>query len=126
MQELIDAINEAPSDFQAREVYADWLEQHGDETAEGWRWLNAEKKIPEFYEDYNDVPYTWFLGRNTTTEEFLPEPVFHVMVNPSVKDPGWADYATPFIALEAAALAVVESGILNESKEQKPNLWAET
>jgi len=45
-QHFTTAINENPSDFTTRLVYADWLKENGDESAAGWRWLCENGKVP--------------------------------------------------------------------------------
>ena len=44
-QSLIASINADPPNIEIREVYADWLEEHG-ENPHGWRLLNACRRVP--------------------------------------------------------------------------------
>lgn len=50
-----------PDDWQARLVYADWLEERGDPRAEGYRALGVLRRVP----DYTRAPFCPWCWRNT-------------------------------------------------------------
>lgn len=71
---FIDAINENSSDFTTRLVYADWLEENGDESAAGWRWLCENGKTPNVCYVNN----AWWMSSRSRNKSFeLPGLVFN-------------------------------------------------
>ncbi len=96
MKQLIDAINDNPSDFETRAVYVDWLEERGDPSAAGWRVLNETGRVP-----YLSTNGRWTFWMEHSTGFHVPPPA----VIPSFFM-GW--YVSEFIALEAAAERIVE------------------
>jgi len=109
LESFITAINESPADFELRAVFADWLEERGDETAAGWRWLNAEGRTPV------NISTKWGwrrpYSRFPTDKEFILDD----LPESDMALTHWRFYHTPYAALSAAAQAVIESGILNEA-----------
>lgn len=52
------ALDADPSDSAARLLYADWLEERGDERAAGYRWMAERGKWP--YETISRVGWRWY------------------------------------------------------------------
>lgn len=104
MREFIEAINADPSDIELREVFADWLEERGDETSAGWRWLNANRKTPEICSWVSVWNYPWNAA-SIKTHNVLPRMVIEVL-------DGYKQYETPFAALTDAANAIIQNDVV--------------
>lgn len=92
-EQFESAINANPKDFPLRLLYADWLEEQGDETAEGWRWMAQNGKVPKRLAS----PLCWkWLSPGFSTDKNAPSVMWFA---------GDSAWPTAFIALEAAAYA---------------------
>lgn len=117
-----EALDENPEDWQTRLVFADWLQDHNDPRAEGYRALGELQMYPiRVYSDVDE--WTWFEpGRYTPPDrtvdpDELPSAWFAALPDRRmlksgvpVSDPDayfqrWADFPSRRAAEDAAALA---------------------
>ena len=95
-------------------VYADWLEEAGDEKAAGVRWLAENGKRPDKYIHRRfgstKVPWEWWREDGTAPAkwqflaEVLPAELIDAMPE-TVPTEHWRSFATVIEAVDAAALA---------------------
>lgn len=106
MQELLQsACDDAMAgDWSSCLVYADWLEEQGDPTAAGWRWLAENEKRPRVWAGYRVV--SW-LYRHAEAEH----QEYRIDLSQLTASPPWVgsfcrDYILPLPAFLDAAQAI--------------------
>lgn len=62
-------LDDNPTDWTLRSIYADWLEEHGNPRAESMRWMVANKKKPWRFLSHSNVQiWDWWVS-----DEMEPE-----------------------------------------------------
>lgn len=106
--QFVAAINDRPRDMDLRMVYADWLEERGDEYAFAWRWLVENFRTPLNWGETGAIWWCTMESTRSVHAHELPEEMFIRLgswnaVNSSDVS---KEFSSPFAALEAAATAV--------------------
>lgn len=94
------------SDSDARLLFAEYLDERGDDRAAGYRWMGERAKWP-YCDDYYDMPYGWHnAGPGTTPHCGLTWEILEAM--DSVIVGGLMEFPTRRAAEEALCRAVTE------------------
>ena len=91
------ALDENPDDWQTRLVFADWLQERGDQRAEGYRALGTLRRYPsmDFDPTDNECPYFYCVDRSWSSANLphsLPDLWFDSIDSPyksRVDMPSW-------------------------------------
>jgi uncharacterized protein (TIGR02996 family) len=111
LQDWQDALAQKPHDWDLRLVFADWLDDQGDETsqvlARGQRWQAQHHRVPVFLKDYQPLPWSWFDKSSSSTRDFedLEPPLFR-RVFPLGTPYQDRDYVVDFASLAEAEWAL--------------------
>src|SRR5262249_46065109 len=86
-----------------RQVYADWLEEHGDPMARAQRWLVRARKFPRYSGESQDTWTWWRFGDGTHSKpEDLPLVIWQRLPgNPSGIPPNYKQYPSHAAAEDA-------------------------
>ena len=69
------ALDANPDDNHTRMVFADWLDDHGDHRAEGYRLFLSRPDIAPFKDPGCASAWTWFNGEHFARERFAEEAI---------------------------------------------------
>jgi uncharacterized protein (TIGR02996 family) len=84
------ALDAHPDDWQTRLVFADWLEEHGDARADGYRALAALRRVPHLYESGGNWGFDSELTYSLHDGDELPDDWFQLMQRPTPHGSVWA------------------------------------
>jgi uncharacterized protein (TIGR02996 family) len=104
------ALDKNPADHALRLVFADWLEEHADWRAAGYRHMGTHQRVPQWYMRHRSAVPDWnwrSQGDDDLAPAVVPE-LFPLIDGHQAHTDVWKEYATRQEAEEALCRAVLK------------------